>query len=102
MAKIQPDKTLVDLDGKPLQIEAGKNSEGLDITKDLTLGNAIALLVLSGKSADPLRAYVISQKMLKDEPVELDVTEVNFVKDSIKSSEGFTTIMIGQVLLALE
>ena len=87
---INPSEPVMNLDNKPTQLEG----------KDLVVGRALALVLISGnKSADPLRAYTLARKLSDaTEAIELDSSEVKFIKDSMEGFQGFTTLVIGQLL----
>lgn len=91
---INPAEFIVNLDNKPTQLEG----------KDLTIGRALALVLISGtKSADPLRAYGLARKLSDStEPVELETADVVFLKESMTGFQGFTTLVIGQLMEKLQ
>lgn len=82
---------IFDLDKKPIDLEG----------KPLTVGRALALvLVTQNKSADPLRAWTLAQKLTNPEvpKIDLDPSDVSFIKDSMKDFLNFSVLVKGQLL----
>lgn len=101
---IRPADVLVNLIGEPLL------SDG----KELRLGHALGMvLVGNGKNSDPLRAYVLAKKF-SDASVEdttpsnglmtmhLDASDLKFIKESIANVQGFSPLVLGQLLEKLQ
>lgn len=95
---INPTEYVIDLDGKPLKMGDGEDR------KDLTVGRALALILVSGaKSPDPLRAFLLGQKIATaTEPVEIEQADVKFLEDQMPAFAGFTTLVIGQLMAKLQ
>jgi hypothetical protein len=93
-AKLDTKAFVMNLDNKPIKLE----------DKDLEFGRAFALVLISGsKSADPLRAYNLARKLSDStEPIELDSSEVAFIKEAMTNFTGFTTLVMGQLYEKLQ
>ena len=78
----------------------GENAKNQDET-DLTVGQSLANIVLMIKS-DPLRSWIMAQKLYKDETMELSKADFEWVKTAItehgKEIYG-NNLVIGQLLL---
>ena len=93
MAKIDLQNLVIDLEGKPIKLGE----------KEVTFGHAMAMCLVGGaKSSDPMRAYIMSQEVMKGDEVEFNQSDTEFLKTSIKAAENFTDIVKGQLLLALK
>lgn len=95
MAKINLEQKILDLEGEPIKLG----------DKDITFGRAIALCLVSGnKSSDPMRAYILAQSFLKEDTKEVDLnqSDMDFIKSAIKSADNYTDIVKGQLLIALK
>lgn len=86
---INPTEFIMSLDNVPMKLE----------DRDLTVGRALALTLISGnKSPDPLRSYSLARKLDSKDPVELDTSDIKFVKECLDGFQGFTVLVIGQLL----
>jgi len=94
VVKIVPSDAVMNLDNKPTQLEG----------KDLNVGRALALILISGtKSADPLRAYTLARKLSEaTEAIELETADVKFIEEAMAGFQGFTTLVIGQLMEKLQ
>lgn len=90
--KILVSEVLTNLDGSPIVLN----------DRPLSLGRALGvMLVAAGKSSDPLRSYLLAKKLqleAEGSEVELDASEVAFIKEAIPQSTQYTTLVVGQVL----
>lgn len=71
--------------------------------KDVTVGKALSNIVLMIKS-DPLRAYVMAQKLYSENVVELSLADFDWIKTAIKDHgrEAYANALIpGQLLVLL-
>lgn len=72
-------------------------------TKDLTIGKALANIVLFVKS-DPLRAYLMATKLYSEDEVELSKADCEWIKTAV-TEHGYTVysnaLVSGQLLLLL-
>lgn len=99
---VDPSQKLVDLDGEPIK------SESRGIQTPLTIGRAIALVLLVAKNSnDPLRHYTLARKFadVGTAKIELDDADSDFVKNIVKQNgveAGMNNLVIGQVLQILE
>ncbi len=79
-----------------------KEIDGIDVP-NLTVGKALANFVLAGKS-DPLRNFLLAQKLATQDEIELDKADFQSVKDLVKENAltVYTTgLVAGQLLLLL-
>lgn len=85
---------LVDLDGGALKYDE----------KDLTVGRALALIVISeDRPVDPLRSYLLAKKLTdKKDEIELDVVEKKYLLDRVEKSVAFRALVLGQLLEKLQ
>lgn len=93
MLKIRADEMIKNLDGNVIEMEG----------KKLSFVRGYALVLVGGQqSKDPLRAMLLSRKLIdkegQDVEIELDVAEVKFLEEATKMPTGFTTLVIGQLL----
>jgi len=66
-----------------------KNFEGesfKDGEKDLTLRKVICAIISTTKSPDPLLSYLLTERIAKNDEVELTSEEVVFIKSLVKES----------------
>lgn len=92
--KLKLSTELKDLANKPLTSEDGSI---------ITLGKALALLVLAVKS-DPLRHYLLAQKLFAQNEIELEKADFELCKDAAtnKYTEVFGNALVaGQILSIL-
>lgn len=82
------DKKAVDLSGKEFQ-------------GDVKLRDFVATILAEEKSADPLRSYNLALDIKKGEE-KLNDSDVSFIKETVKKSEKFIPLIIGQILEELE
>lgn len=69
----------------------------------LTVSKALSTVILAEKT-DPLRAYVLAAKIYKDEEIELNKSDFDFIKDAINKhgKEIYTSALVtGQLLMIL-
>lgn len=65
----------------------------------LSIGKVIAVTLVGGKTADPLRSYLLAKKVTETEKeIELDPSEIEFIKNTLKEFGGWTDLVVGQVL----
>lgn len=86
--KLNLNEVLLSLDGKELD----------DGDKSLTVGISLARILVTGSNKDALRAYVLGKKLMDAEEVELDASEVNFIKTAIEENQTYTVLVKGQLL----
>ena len=88
--QLNTSEVLVGLDGKALQ----------DGESELTVGKALAnVLVNSGESIDPLKSYVLARKFIDAQgELELDASDVSFLKSAIEKFNGYIVLVKGQLL----
>ena len=94
--KIKTSTILVGLNNEPIKT---------DKNEDITLGMAIATIIISQPKSDkydPLKSYVLSNKFYNEDEVDIDASDLSFVKDAIKATGVYTPLISGQLLLILE
>lgn len=98
MAKtINTRNKIINLNLEPIQI----NDD--DKKVDLELGRAIALVLTNAaKSKNPMRSYELAMKLVKEDTVELEPSDIRFIKDELEVSTSFNVLISGQILLMLE
>lgn len=69
---------------------------------DVTLGLAIANILLSAKDGGKMKMFSLAQKAYKDNSLEVDAADLALIKRSVESTEVYTNLISGQVLLLLE
>ncbi len=84
---------------------AGENLKYQD--SELTIGKAISTIISTVKSVDPMRNFILGQKLYSDKEVEINQSDLDFLKKSIKENAAsdqyiFTSLVTGQVLSILE
>jgi hypothetical protein len=78
-----------------------KDLDGSDL-KDLSVGKTLAGIVGSQtKAVDPMKNFILAQKFYTQDEVEIDVSDLNLVKECVKTSDRFTSIVTGQLLIIL-
>lgn len=82
-------QNLLGLDGKPV-----KDSDGQELSLGKLLANQIAF---SGKG-DALKLFSWAQKIYAGEPLELDKSDENTLKELIKNNEVLTIMAKAQLL----
>lgn len=92
--KLNLEEVLVGLDTKALK----------DGETDLTIGKAIAtILVMEQHSKDPLRSYLLARKITEGtKDLELDKAEADYIKDAVKETPAYITLVKGQILEKLK
>ena len=89
---------LIDIKGDPIEkVEDGKKVDG----ENLTIGYAIATALLFGKNEDPLRAYILGNRFLKEDSIQLNAADIVYITKSLKTS-SYSPLVVGQVIQMLE
>ncbi len=78
-----------------------KDLDGNDI-KGISVGKAIASILASEKTADPLRSFALAQKFYTEEDIELDASEKEYVTQLVTSNNSFSPLVTGQLIMALK
>lgn len=97
-AKIKANDKILDLDGKPMKMD----------DNELTVARAVALMISGNtQSPDPLRAYTLARTITevdlkKAGEIELNTSDVKFIKEAISTNRFFTALVAGQILEKLE
>lgn len=74
---------IIGFDGKPYFDFLEK--EG-DIPENLTFGKVLAMVLITTQATDPLRTYLLTQKIAGKDEVELSAEENVYLKDLIKKN----------------
>lgn len=87
--KINTQQLLKDLDGKELE--------------NVFLGKTLAQIIIREEGTkDPLRNYTLATKLNGAEgELELDKSELEFIKNSVKTTKIFNSLVSGQILSLL-
>lgn len=91
MKTINTKQELVNFKGEPL-----KNGE-----ENLTIGEVMAF-TLSGKTTNQVLAWYLGKKFATEETVELKAEDIVFLKDTLKGSETYFSIVTGQLIEILD
>ncbi len=87
--KIELKQPILGLDDKPLIHENGK---------ELTVGEALAniLITTEVRTATALKLRVLTEKFYRDTEteVELDDADLNLVKEIVKASKAYNTVLV--------
>lgn len=89
MIKLKTNGSVMDLDNKPIP--------------DLTVGKAIASMVLASKN-DPLRAFLMATDLVKKDTVELSPADFDWIKTCVTNhgKDVYTNSLVpGQMLYLL-
>jgi len=89
---IDTNQVLTNFDG----VAIVKNDEG----DSLTVGGAIASILVAEKSADPLRSYMLAQSVYNGD--EIKEADLPFIKTAVKATGTYRAIVVGQLLSILE
>lgn len=84
-------QTINTFEGKPI-----KNGE-----VDYRIKDALFSLLSNTKTRDPLRAYVLGQKVAQNETIDFDKSEKEFIKELTKES-NLAPIVLGTLLSLME
>lgn len=90
--KINAKETIKNMDG-----EDAKGAEGVV----LTVGMAIANVLLSAKEGGKMKMFVLAKKFWDDKMVEVDEADLSMIKIAVEKTDIYNTLVIGQLLLLL-
>jgi len=90
---IKADTILVNLAGKNLKAEDDK---------DLTFGMAIANMLLGSKSGGKMKLYILGKKLFEGGNVEVDLSDLNIIKEVVRTTENYNALVSGQCEVLLE
>lgn len=94
--KIKTKAVLVNLKGEELKFKDGEKE------KALTLGNAVANILLDCKTGGKHKLYLLSNKFYSDKEVEVDSVDLRLIKDAVEANQTYNNIVSGQILEILE
>lgn len=70
---------------------------------DLTIGQAIANILLASETGGKMKLFILAQKFFQDKFVDIDKADLDLVKNSIENSKGiYTALVTGQLLVMLD
>lgn len=87
--KINTTKELKTLDGRIIM-----QSEN----EKLTLGKAVANVLVTSENINKLKAYSLAQKFYNDAEVDIDEADFELVKQELEQSRAYNALIIGQIL----
>lgn len=90
--KINTQTIVKNLKGEPLKNEGN----------DYTLGEAIANILIADDGGGKMKMYVLAQKFMTQEVVDLDASDLALVKTAAERTKAYTALIAGQVLVLLE
>lgn len=90
--KINTKEVLKDLSGKELKSEDGP----------FTFGQALANILLSAKEGGKMKLFLLAQKLYQDKVVDIDISDLTLIESTVKSSEHYTALVLGQCELMLK
>lgn len=68
----------------------------------LTIGIALAISLSNNQDiSDKMRAYVLGTQLYTKESLELNSSDLNFIKESLNTFKGFFPVVSGQLLTIL-
>ena len=70
--------------------------------KDFTIGAALSDILLTSKAGGKMKMFVMAQRFFNCEDVEVDVVDLALIKQSIESTELYTNLITGQLLIILD
>lgn len=82
---------------KSLKGEALKGEDG-----EFTVGQALANILSNSKAGGKMKLFILAQKCYKDKEIELDSADLSLIKETVKQSDIYNTLVLGQVELYLE
>lgn len=92
MKKINLDQVLIDLKGE--EIKDGENG--------FTMGKALANIMLASKEGGKMKLYILGTKFYTGGNAELDASDFSLVLKTVKASEAYGSLIVGQVETILE
>ena len=72
-----------------------------DNNEDVTIGKAIANILISSEEKGKMKLFVLAQKFYNDENVELDNSDFELVKKTVGETKIYNALVAGQVELFL-
>lgn len=73
-----------------------------DKNTELTIGKAIANILIGAKEGGKMKLFILAQKFYQDDEVEIDGADLSLIKKSIESAEVYSVLVTGQLLLVLD
>jgi hypothetical protein len=76
------------------------NLEG-KLIEESNAGKMIAGALAASNKGDALKQWSLAQRLYTGEPLELDPSDIQLLKDFVNSNEGFTNLAKAQILEVL-
>lgn len=81
--------------------EKVKNLDGTD--REETVGFTISEILGTTKTKDPIRSFVLAEKFRKEESVDLNESDLKFVKNVVLDENSqYMPYIVGQIAIMLE
>lgn len=90
---LKTDVPLLDLAGKELKNEKGEV---------VTLGKALANVMVASPEKGKMKLYILSTKMYKDKSIDLDEADLALVKRAVSEATIYNALVLGQIEVVLE
>ena len=87
--KLNLNKPLLTLDGKPASDAGGNN---------VTLGKELAIRLAQLSKGDAIKLFDWSRKLYGGDPLELDRSDYKTLKDTVENLDGITILFKAQLL----
>lgn len=83
-----------------------KNLKGEELKIDnnmaFTLGDALSEILAAAKSGGKMKLYILAQKVVMNEIVEVDSADLALIKATTEGSDRYLPLITGQVLVLLD
>lgn len=90
--KIQSKQPLKDLAGKDIPSPDGV----------FTIGKALANILADAKEGGKAKLFILATKFFNEEDVEVDVSDLNLIKQAVKNTSMYNNLVNGQLEIFLE
>lgn len=92
MSKINASQVIVNFEGQAL-----KNAD-----KDLTIGQALANILLSYTKGEKMRNFLLAKDFYKGGDIELNTADISLLKTACEACEIYNNLVLGQILEIIE
>ena len=86
-------KELVNLKGEPI-----KEADNTPVT----LGYALSNILLTNDAGGKMKLFILAKKCFESKTVDLDASDLNLVKEAVKTTKIYNALIAGQIELILE
>lgn len=69
---------------------------------DLTVGQAIANVLVSDDAGGKMKSFVLAKRFYSSESMDVDEADLSLVKSAIERNKSYTPLITGQLLVLLE